>query len=64
MAQHYFVGPIYYEQWLIDNIWENKFINPTSHHWVQDPKGERKVADAKKKALYTVIEVFELYNEI
>jgi len=31
---------------------------------VQDPKGERKVADAKKKALYTVIEVFELYNEI
>lgn len=64
MASHYYVGLIFYEQWLHDCIKEGRFIPHTAAHRVPDPKGEKKLQNQKKKALYTIVEVFELWHEI
>jgi hypothetical protein len=64
MTENYFVGPIYLESWIEDCIREKRFINQTSQHWVSDPKGGKKISSDKKKSLYTILEVMEIWNEV
>ncbi len=64
MAENYFAGPIYHENWIDDCIREKRFINPQSTHWVSEPKGSKKLSADKKKSLYTILEVMEIWNEI
>lgn len=54
-----------HEQWILDCVKENKFINPTKAHClITDMKGELKIPRNEKKANYTVLEVIELWHEI
>ncbi len=64
MNEHFYVGPIYHEQWIDDCVKDKKFFNPTSQHRVTDPKGALKISNDKKKHLYTILEVMEIWNEI
>lgn len=65
ISSNYYAAHIMHEQWILDCIWENKFINPTKAHiLISDSKGELKIENMKKKTLYTVLEVIELWHEI
>jgi len=64
MNENYYIGPIYHEAWIDDCIREKWFIIPNSSHRVSEPKGALKISSDKKKSLYTILEVMEIWNEI